>query len=208
MSRVLRPWCESFFVNKILKSRQNLTLGIITTPNTSTIQTITIQNTIMLSHAMSSRGPVTNASLRTGTHYPLTTRSVMVDVRYTASAGQSSIGPAGNSASLISSPCGPSPFRDLNHSEHGVDSNDQTELSRYRRLYTQAREDLNKLNGQVKRRFIQTVPPPICTHRNKFLGKLLVGHNWDAAYASSSPCLMIYQQSSTSMTYTASYVMA
>jgi hypothetical protein len=39
--------------------------------------------------------------------------------------------------------------------------NDQTELSRYRRLYSQAREDLDKLKGQAKRRYFQTVPPAI-----------------------------------------------
>jgi hypothetical protein len=87
-------------------------------------------------------------------------------------------------------------------------SNNQTELSRYKRLYSQAREDLDELKGQAKRRSIQTVPLAVCAHPNKILGKLLAGHNWDVAYASSSPCLMTYQQSSTSMTYTASYVMA
>ena len=81
----------------------------------------------------------------------------MVDVRYIASAGQSSTGPASSSAL---SGRGPSPSQDLN-SEHGMGSNDQTELSRYKRLYSQAREDLDKRNGQAKRRSIQTVPPAI-----------------------------------------------
>jgi len=87
--------------------------------------------------------------------------------------------------------------------ELGTGSNDQMELSRYKRLYSQAREDLENLNGQAKRRCIQTVVPAICAHGNNILGKLLLGRNWDVAYASSSLCLMIYQQSSTSMTYTA-----
>ena len=129
--------------------------------------------------------------------------SIMVDVHYTASAGQSSTGPASNSASLMLSPRRTSPFQD----EHGMDSNDQTELSRYKRLYNQTREDLDKLKCQAKRRSVQTVPPAICAHWNE-LGKLPAGHNWDVAYVSSSPCLMIYRQSSTSTTYTASYVRA
>jgi len=129
----------------------------------------------------------------------------MIDLQYTASAGQPSTG-----TSSMSNPRGPSPSepQDLN-SEPGTRSNDQMELSRYKRLYSQAREDLERLNGQAKRRSIQTVVPAICAHGNNFLGKLLVaGRNWDVAYASSSLCLMIYQQSSTSMTYTASYVRA
>jgi hypothetical protein len=136
-------------------------------------------------------------------HYPLTTRSE-IDVHYTASAGQSSTGPASNSPSLILNPYGPLPPQDL----HGMGDNDQTELSRYKRLYSQAREDLEKSNGQAKRRSVKTVSGAICAHRNIFLGKLPAGHNWDVAYASSSPCLMTYQQSSTSMTYIASYVRA
>jgi hypothetical protein len=143
----------------------------------------------------------------TGMHHPPTTRSVIIDVHYTASTGQSSTGPASNSASFMLSPRGPSPLQDLSN-EHGTGSTDQTELSRYKRLYSQAREDLDELKGQAKRRSIHSVPPAICTHRNQFLGKLLAGHNWDVAYASSSPCLMIYRQSSTSMTYTANYVRA
>jgi hypothetical protein len=82
----------------------------------------------------------------------------MVDVHYTASAAQSSTGPVSNSAL---SQRGPSPSQDLN-GEHGMGSNDHTELSRYKRLYSQAREDLDKLNGQAKRRSIQTVPPANC----------------------------------------------
>jgi hypothetical protein len=151
---------------------------------------------------MSSRGPATNGSRPTGMHYPLTTRSVMADVHHTDSAGLSSTGPASNSTSC---PHEPSPFQDLN-SENGVGSNDQTELSRYRRLYSQVREDLDRLKGQARRRSIQIVSPAICAHRNKFLGKLLAEHNWDVAYASSSPCLMTYRLSYTSMTYTASYM--
>ena len=132
---------------------------------------------------------------------------VDVQVHYTGSAGQLSTGPTSNSTLLMLNPHGPSPFQDIN-SEHGMDSNDQTELSRYKQLYNQACEDLDELKGQAKRRSIQTVPPAICTYQNKFLEKQQAGHNWDVAYASSSPCLMIYQQSSTSMTYTTSYVMA
>jgi hypothetical protein len=79
----------------------------------------------------------------------------MVDVQYTASAAQSSTGPASNSA------LSPSPSQDLN-GERGMGSNDQTELSRYKRLYSQAREDLDKANSQAKRRSIQTVPHAIC----------------------------------------------
>lgn len=102
-------------------------------------------------------------------------------------------------------PRGPSPSepQDLNiASETG--SNDQMELSRYKRLYSQAREDLENSNGQVKRRSIQAVVPANCTHGNNVLGKLLLaGRSWDVAYASSSLCLKIYQQPSTSMIYTA-----
>ena len=75
-----------------------------------------------------------------------------------------------------------SPFQDLN-GENGTDSNDQTELSCYKRLYSQAREDLDDLKGQTKRRSIQTVPPAICAYQNN-LGKLQAGHSWDVAYAS------------------------
>ena len=163
---------------------------------------------------MSSRGPVTNGSWPTvmpmGMYYPTNNQVIMVDVQvhYTGSAGQLSMGPASNSTSLTLNPCGPSPFQDIN-GEHGMDSNNQTELSCYKQLYNQAHEDLDELKGQAKRRSIQTVPPAICAYRNKFLlGKQQAGHNWDVAYASSSPCLMIYQQSSTSTTYTTSYVMA
>jgi hypothetical protein len=141
----------------------------------------------------------------TGMHYPPMTKFVMIDLQYTASAGQSSTG-----TSFMLNPRGTSPLepQDLN-SEPRMGSNDQMDLSRYKRLYSQAREDLEKLNGQAKRRSIQTVVPAICAHRNDFLGKLLLaGRNWDAAYASSSLCLMIYQQSSTSTTYTARYVRA
>ena len=162
---------------------------------------------------MSSQGPVTNGSrpnvMPTGMYYPTDNQVVMVDVQvhYTGSAGQLSTGPASNSASLTLNPCGPSPFQDIN-SGHGMDSSGQTELSCYKWLYNQAHEDLDELKGQAKRRSIQTVPPTICAYQNKFLGKQQAGHNWDVAYASSSPCLMIYQQSSTSMTYTTSYVTA
>jgi hypothetical protein len=140
----------------------------------------------------------------TGMHYPLRTKSVMIDLRYTASAGQPSTG-----TSSMLNPRGPSPSEPQDgNSEPGMGSNDQIELSRYKRLYSQAREDLEKLNGQAKRRSIQTVVPAICAHGNYFLGKLLLaGRNWDVAYASSSLSLTIYQQSSTSMTYTARYVM-
>ena len=67
----------------------------ICSPNASTIQTIAIQNIMpVLSHTMSSRGPVTNGShptvMATGMHYPQTTKSITVDGHYTASAGQSS----------------------------------------------------------------------------------------------------------------------
>ena len=162
---------------------------------------------------MSSQGPVTNGSrptvMPTGMYYPTNNQVVMVDVQvhYTGSAGQLSTGPASNSALLTLNPCGPSPFQDIN-SEHGMDSNDQTELSHYKWLYNQAHEDLDELKGQAKRRSIQMVPPAICAYWNKFLGKQQAGHNLDVAYASSSPCLMIYQQSSTSMTYMTSYVIA
>jgi hypothetical protein len=107
-------------------------------------------------------------------------------------------------------PHGPSPSDSQDHSnEQQMGSIDQTELSRYKRLYNQARDDLEELNGQAKRRSFQNVDPGICAHRNSFLGKLpLAGRNWDVAYASLSLCLKIYQQSSTSMTYTASYVRA
>jgi hypothetical protein len=134
-------------------------------------------------------------------------RSVLVDVHYTASAGQSSTGPTSNSTSFTSSAHGPSPFQDHN-GEDGMGSEHQVELSRYKRLYSQAREDLNNLKGQSKRRSIQTIPPVICAYGNKLLGKLLAGHNWDVAYANLSPFLMIYQLSSTSMIYSASYVRA
>ena len=87
-----------------------------------------------------------------------------------ASGQQNVVGPASNSASLMLNPRGPSPFQDIN-SEHGMDSNDQIELSCYKRLYNQAREDLDELKGQAKRRSIQMVPPAICAYQNKFLEK-------------------------------------
>jgi hypothetical protein len=140
----------------------------------------------------------------TGMHYPPRTKSVTIDLQYTASAGQPSTG-----TSIMSNPHGPSPsvpqLEDLN-SEPGTGSNDQMELSRYKRLYSQAREDLDKQNGQAKRRYVNTAASSVCAHRNNLLGKQLAGHSWDVAYESSSLCLTIYQQSSTSMTYTASYV--
>jgi hypothetical protein len=142
----------------------------------------------------------------TGMHYPPRTKSVTIDLQYTASAGQPSTG-----TSIMSNPHGPSPsvpqLEDLN-SEPGTGSNDQMELSRYKRLYSQAREDLDKQNGQAKRRYVKTAASSVCAHRNNLLGKQLAGHSWDVAYESSSLCLTIYQQSSTSMTYTASYVRA
>ena len=118
---------------------------------------------------MSSQGPVTNRSRPTvmpmGMYYPTDNQVVMVDVQvyYTGSAGQLSMGPTSNSTSLTLNPHGPSPFQDIN-SEHGMDSNDQTELSRYKQLYNQACEDLDKLKGQAKRRSIQMVPPTICAY--------------------------------------------
>ena len=118
---------------------------------------------------MSSQGPVTNGSrptvMPTGMYYLTDNQVVMVDVQvhYTGSAGQLSTGPASNSASLTLNPCGPSPFQDIK-CEHGMDSNDQTELSHYKQLYNQACEDLDKLKGQAKRRSIQTVPPAICAY--------------------------------------------
>lgn len=141
----------------------------------------------------------------TGMHYPPRTKSVMIDLQYTASAMQPSTG----TSFSMSNPRGPSPSepQDLN-SEPGMGSNDQMELSRYKRLYSQAREDLEILNGKAKRRSIQTVVPAICAHGNNSLGKLLAGRNWDVAYASSSPCSMIYQQPSMSMICTASCVRA
>ena len=111
---------------------------------------------------MSSQGQVTIRSwhtvLPTGMHHPLANRSIMVDVHYTASAAQSSTEPTSNSAL---SPHGPLPSQDLN-GEHGMGSNNQTELSHYKWLYSQAHEDLGKLNSQAKRRSMQTVPPAIC----------------------------------------------
>ena len=148
---------------------------------------------------MSRKGPVTNGSqsmaMPTGAHYPMRTKSAMIDLQCPASAGQTSID------TLFA----PSPSES---SELGIGSNDQMELSRYKRLYSQAREDLDKLNGQAKRRYIKTAAPSICGHRNNLLGKLLARRSWDVAYASSSHCLTIYQQSSTSTTYTASSVRA
>ena len=58
------------------------------------------------------------------------------------------------------------------------------ELSRYKRLYSQAREDLDKINGQAKRRSIQIAAPSVCAHRNYLLGKLPAGRSWDVGYAS------------------------
>ena len=100
---------------------------------------------------MSSRGPVTNGSRPTGTamptgvHCPPTNRSVCY--------GWCSLYRASNSAWLMLSQRGPSPSQDLD-SEHGTGSNDQTKLNRYKRLYSQAREDLDNLKGQAKRRYI------------------------------------------------------
>lgn len=110
----------------------------------------------MLSHIMSNRGSMTNRSqltvMPTGMHYPPTTRSVMVDVHYTVSAGQSSTRPTNNSTSHPSGPM-TSPFQDL-YSENGIGSIDQTELSHYGPLYSQAHEDLDKLKDQAQRRSI------------------------------------------------------
>jgi hypothetical protein len=133
--------------------------------------------------------------MATGAHYPMTTKSVMIDNLCPASAGQTSIGTLFVPSSSESSEAGPG-------------SNDQMELSRYKRLYSQAREDLDKLNGQAKRRYVITAAPSICAHRNNLLGKLLAERSWDVAYASSSHYLTIYQRSSTGTTYTASYVRA
>jgi hypothetical protein len=72
----------------------------------------------------------------------------MIDLQYTASAWQPS-----TDASFMLNPSEPSTSQgqDLT-SEPGTGSNDQVELNRYKRLYSQAREDLEKLNGQAKRR--------------------------------------------------------
>ena len=115
---------------------------------------------------MSSRGPVTNGSQPTvmpmGMYYPTNNQVVIVDVQvhYTGSARQLSMGPASNSTLLMLNPHGPSPFQDIN-SEHGMDCNDQRAQPQ---LYNQAREDLDELKGQAKRRSIQMVPPTICAH--------------------------------------------
>ena len=71
---------------------------------------------------------------------------------------------------------GQSPSESQDLSSEDMNSNDQKELSRYKRLYSQAREDLEKLNGQAKRRCIKNVPPAICAH--EITGKLvLAGRN-------------------------------
>ena len=171
---------ESFFISKNPKNCLNINLGIILLCHNDSWPTV----------------------IPTGMHYPLTTKSVMIELQYTVSAEQPS-----TDTSFMLNPCGSSPSEpQALNSKPGMSSNDQTELSHYKQLYSQAHEDLDKLKGQAKRRSIQTVPPAICAHWNNFLGKLLAGHNWDVAYASLSPCLMIYQQSSTSMICTASYV--
>ena len=46
-----------------------------------------------------------------------------------------------------------SPFQDL-YSENGIGSIDQTELSHYGPLYSQAHEDLDKLKDQAQKRSI------------------------------------------------------
>lgn len=173
---------ESYFVNKILKNCLSCILG-----------------STLLRRTMSRKGPVTNSSqpmaMPTGAQYPNEDQVCIIDLLCPASAGQTSIGTS----------CAPSPSESL---EPIPGSNDQMELSRYKRLYSQAREDLNKLNGQAKKRYVKTAAPSICAHGNNLLGKLLAGRSWVVAYASSSHCLTIYQQSSTIVTYTASYVRA
>ena len=64
-----------------------------------------------------------------------------------------------NSVSLTLNPDGPSHL----NNEHGMDSNlnDQTELSCYKQLYSQACEDLDEIKGQAKRRSIQMHPPAV-----------------------------------------------
>jgi hypothetical protein len=104
---------------------------------------IKLQYTALLFHN-NSRPTV----IPTGMHYPSRTKSVMIELQYTASAEQPSTG-----TSFMLNP--PSEPQDLN-SEPGMGSNDQMELSRYKRLYSQAREDLENLNGQAKRRSIQS----------------------------------------------------
>jgi hypothetical protein len=69
---------------------------------------------------------------------------VMIDLLCPASAGETSIGTSPSESS-----------------EPAMGSNDQMELSRYKRLYSQAREDLDKLNGQAKRRYVKTAAPSI-----------------------------------------------
>ena len=129
---------ESFFISKNLKNCLNINLGII-----------------LLCHN-NSRPTV----IPTGMHYPLTTKSIMIELQYTASAEQPSM-----DTSFMLNPHGPSPSEpQALNSEPGMSSNDQTELSHYRQLYSQAREDLDKLKRQAKRRSIQTVPPAICAH--------------------------------------------
>jgi len=112
-------------------------------------------------------------AMLTGAHYRMKTKSVMIDLLcpLAASAGQTSIG----------TPFAPSPS-ECGEAEMG--SNDQMELSCYKRLYSQAREDLDKLNGQAKRRYVKTAAPSICAHRSNLLGKLLAGRSWGVAYAS------------------------
>jgi hypothetical protein len=141
---------------------------------------------ITLLHKTMSTNSSQPKAMPTGAHYPMRTQSVMIDLVCPSIGAQSS----------------------SESNEPGIGSNNQMELSRYKRLYSQAREDLDKLNGQAKRRYVKNVAPSICAHRNNLLGKLLAGRSWGVAYASSSHCLTIYQQSSTSTTYTASYVRA
>lgn len=86
-------------------------------------------------------------------HYPPRTKSVMIELQYTVSAEQPSMG----TSSMLNPPSKP---QDLN-SEPGMGSSDQMELSHYKRLYSQASEDLENLNGQAKRRSIQTFVPAI-----------------------------------------------
>ena len=76
----------------------------------------------------------------------------MIELQYTVSAKQPSMG-----TSWLNPPSKP---QDLN-SELGMGSSDQMELSRYKRLYSQACEDLANLNGQAKRSSIQTFVPAI-----------------------------------------------
>ena len=67
--------------------------------------------------------------MATGMHYLIGTKSIMIGLLHSVPA---------------------SPLQSQGEPDTGSD--DQTELSRYKRLYTRAREDLEKLNGQAKRR--------------------------------------------------------